>query len=185
LIERKDPQSPSSLHLNHQPSTFFLCVLCALCGKKLFTHPFMIPSLTTATLPQLLAEISRRFDALPEIPAWAATVVAEVARYYELDPAQLRSGDQQARLTKPRHLAIALLANFHPERTRSEVTAIFGLKHHMFRHALMKTDAHAARCPVFQREVAEILKTLRAPQTGMATAAPRRRVPALQTENPA
>ena len=144
----------------------------------------MLATLTSASLPQLLAEISRRFASLPQIPAWAAPVVEEVARYYELDPAQLRSGEQHAYLTQPRHLAIALLASLHPDHSRSEVTAIFGLKHHMFRHALAKTETRLAHSSAFQAAVTAILKIVREREAGMATAAPRRRVPALATEIP-
>ena len=144
----------------------------------------MLSTLTSASLPQLLAEISRRFAALPQIPEWAAPVVEEVAGYYELEPTQLRSGEKLAYLTKPRHLAIALLSGLHPSRTRSEVTAVLGLKYHMHRHALEKIETRVAQCPTFQTEVATILKRVREREADMATAAPRRRVPALATEIP-
>ena len=139
----------------------------------------MLTTLASATVAQLLAEISRRFTELPQIPDWAAPVVEEVALYYALDTTQLRSGEKQTHLTQPRHLAIALLSSLHPGRTRSEVTGVFGLKYHMFTHALAKTETRIAQSPAFQVEVTAILKKVREREADMATAAPRRRVGAL------
>jgi chromosomal replication initiation ATPase DnaA len=126
--------------------------------------------LMEATLPELLAEVQRRFVELDPIPEWAAPVVFAVTSYYGLQPEQLRSKRRQDAITKPRHLAIALLAQMNPGRTRAEICSVLGLEHHMYAWAIQKTEERVARFPDFRAEVHEILQILR--ETGHCRTSP-------------
>lgn len=140
--------------------------------------------LTQATDSQLHAELARRNNQLTASQQWAAPVLVAVASYYGLEYHQLRSAVRTKLFSRARHLSVALLAQLHPHRTRTEVCELLGLAHHMYVHAVEKIDADCAQFPIFRAEVSQILKNLRAGEAGMATAAPRRRVHGLGTEIP-
>lgn len=112
--------------------------------------------LKEASLTELLAEIERRFDSLNPLPEWAAPVVFAVAAYYGTTADQLRSIRRTDTLVIPRHLAIALLAQFHPNRTRAEVCSVLNRGHEMYVHAVQRTDERIRRFPEFRAEVKQI-----------------------------
>jgi chromosomal replication initiation ATPase DnaA len=141
--------------------------------------------LTQATDSQLHAELARRNAQPTASQQWAAPVLVAVASYYGLEYHQLRSPVRTKLFSRARHLSVALLAQLHPHRTRTEVCELLGLAYHMYVHCVEKIDTDCTQFPIFRAEVSQILKNLRSGETDMATAAPRRRVTALQTVNPA
>lgn len=116
--------------------------------------------LKEASLTELLMEVERRFDALDPLPEWAATVVFAVAAYYGTTAEQLRSIRRTDTLVIPRHLAIALMAQFHPNRSRAEVCAVLNRGHEMYMHAVQRTDERIRRFPEFREEVMQIHKII-------------------------
>lgn len=124
--------------------------------------------LAEASLPDLLAEISKRFEARNPLPEWGAVIVFSVAAFYGISPEQLRCHSREEHLVKCRHLTIALLAQLNPSRTRAEVCAVLGRGHEMYAHALAKTD-HRSKCfPEFRAEIREILKIISETNAGHA-----------------
>jgi chromosomal replication initiation ATPase DnaA len=117
--------------------------------------------LAEATVSELLAEVERRFDERAPLPEWAQPVVVAVATYYGM-PVELLRGRRKDDVTaRTRHLAIAMLAQFHPTRSRAEVCAVLGVEHHMYAHALRRIEERVRAFADFRGEVGEIVKIVR------------------------
>jgi chromosomal replication initiation ATPase DnaA len=117
--------------------------------------------LKEATLSELLAEVTRRFDELNPVPEWAAPILFATAAYYGFYPDQLRSSTKDAAVVNARQLTIALLAQMNPSRTRAEVCAIVARGHEMYRVSIQNTDERMKRFPDFRREVQDLLTIIR------------------------
>jgi len=129
--------------------------------------------LKEASVTELLDEIAKRFKDLDPVPEWAAPIVFSVATFYGVPAEQLRSRGRQFHLAKARQLAISIMAQLHPTRTRAEVCAIMGVEHHMYVHSIKQTEDRVARFADFRREVTEVMRLVRetsAAPGGMAAA---------------
>lgn len=118
--------------------------------------------LAEATVSQILNELGKRFEELPEIPVWASPVLIAVAAYYQRPMEIILTPRRNDETVKLRFLCISLLANMNPHRTQGEITGIFGLGHEMYRYGIAKTEERIRFFPEFREEVAEIVRTLNA-----------------------
>lgn len=117
--------------------------------------------MTEATVPQLLNELARRYEELPEIPRWAEPVVITVAGFYRMPLEMILSKRRNDETVKVRHLVISLLSQLNPNRTRSEVCDIVGLGHEMYHHAIAKTDERCGTFPEFRDEIRQVLAAIK------------------------
>ena len=100
----------------------------------------MTPSiyLAEATIDELLGEVQKRFTDRDPVPAWAAHTVFAVTAYYGISIEMLRSKRRTDSVARTRHLAVALLAQTGPGRSRTELCEVVGMEQDMYRHALRR-----------------------------------------------
>ena len=119
-----------------------------------------------ATVTELLAELADRYEKRNPVPEWAGYIVYAVAAYYEFTVDQLRSKRRTDQLTRAKHLAIALLAQMAPHRSRTEICEVLNLEQDMYRHAIARTEERVSRFSDFRREVAEIVQVIKETRDG-------------------
>lgn len=116
--------------------------------------------LREASLAELLQEVSRRFEDRNPIPEWAANVIFSVTAYYGVFPEQLRSHSRNDTVVRARHLAVALLAQLAPSRSKSEVGALFERGHEIYDYAIRQVEEKSRAFPEYRQEIRDVLKII-------------------------
>lgn len=123
-----------------------------------------------ASVPELLAEIARRFDARPAIPAWAEPVMVAVSEHFRISLSIICGRSRRMATVQVRWLCLSLLAQYHPDRTHEELTQVVGRSHEMLPIAVRKTEDKLLTDSEFRTQVRTVVRELDA--IGARRAAP-------------